>query len=159
MVLANRLKLVHLLLIILATTSCLAEESFLENCNADKSLFAFLEEDSSWEVVRESGTFSPILGLRIFDSKLWINTYGADFFPVAVKSERNSILIENIRFLRPAPGKIENDPAELVREYVSEGTVFTIPLIPIDCNIQSELQIDITDHAGVKKETLDFVRL
>ena len=157
--LANRLKLLHALLMLLVTTSCLAKESLLANCHVDKSLSVFLKEDSNWEVVREPGVFSPIVGLKVFESKLWISTYGADFFPVKAKSEHNSILVENIRFLRPAPAKIENDPAELARQYTSEGVVFTIPLVPNNCDIRDKLQIDITNSTGDNKEIFTFVRL
>lgn len=158
MVLANRLKLIHALLILFAATNCLAKKPFLEDCDTDKSLSALLEMDSNWEVARESGTFSPIIGLKVFESKLWVSTYGADFFPVKAKSASNSILLESTQFLRPAPVKIENDPAELVRPYAADDIIFVIPLAPNYCDIRDKLQIDITNRIGENEESLTFVR-
>lgn len=159
MVLANRLKLTHALLMLLLATSCLAREHSLEACNVDEILSAFLGEDGNWEVLREPGAFSPILGLKVFESELWVSTYGADFFPVKVKTASNSILIENIRFLRPAPTRIENDPGELVKQYATEDIVFTIPLDPSHCDIRDKLNIDITNSSGENKVSLTFVSI
>jgi hypothetical protein len=156
--LANRLSVIPIFFLLLATTSCLSKEQGFALCNTDNSLSVFLKKNSNWEVVRESGAFYPIIGLKVFESKLWVSTYGADFFPVKTKPSNNSILIENIRFLRTAPVPIENDPADLVRHYVTDEIVFSIPLVSEHCNIGDTLQIDITNRIEGVKETLTFVR-
>ncbi|KZW98166.1 hypothetical protein JL49_25015 [Pseudoalteromonas luteoviolacea] len=158
MVLANRLNLIHILLIVFATTSCLAEETIGLDCSAELILSEFIKENSNWKVVDESEGFSPIQGLRVLESRIWISTYGADFFPVKVKSVGNAILIENIRFLRSAPIKIHNDPAELVKVYKAKGVLFTIQLTPNNCEIKGKLQIEITNLQGKNNETVKLVR-
>ncbi len=158
MVLANRLKSIHVLWILLVAVTCLAKSPFNRDCSADIYLSKFLENDSNWVVDRKSGNFSPILGLRVFESKLWVSTYASDFFPATIKYEGSLLLIENIRFRIPTPAKIQNDPAELVKEYRAEGTVFAIPLFPGSCDIQDELRLEIMNLTGRNREVLVFTR-
>lgn len=119
----------------------------------------FINQDSTWEIVQENSDFQPITGLTVFESKLWVITFGADFFPVSIIPDINSFSIENIRFLRQSPIKIKNDPAMLVKPYIGDEVKFKVYIPPNTCELEENLQLKIYNLTAKEDEILDFMRV
>jgi hypothetical protein len=158
--LGNRLKLICMVISVTSLSfGCLAKDSLSENCDMDLFINKFINEDSTWEIVQGDSDFKPIIGLTVFESKLWVSTFGADFFPVTIIPDINSFSIENIRFLRQSPIEIENDPAMLVKLYKEDKVRFKIYIRPKTCELEGDLQLKIYNLTAKEDEILDFIRV
>jgi hypothetical protein len=128
------------------------------DCDVNFVLAAFLKSNSDWVPYREHGQFVPITGLKTHNGKLWISTYGSDYFPADISEASGIIQLENIVFRRPLPNGDADDPARLVERYKGKHVHFQVSMDTETCETMHGLKIRILNIADGPDEIIDFTR-
>lgn len=144
-------------LVLVASNAFFSAKVIGNTCGPNEFKTNILKSSGEWVATRKNDEFKPILGVTIFNSGVWLSTFGADYFPVKLNVVENKLLIENIVFRRePVGSKVLDKEAYLVKKYRDPSYEFTFKKIDESCSLGDTLVTEILNTKSNTSETIIF---